>query len=52
LIRLDAEQIARLDEANDVFLGYSPERLCSEGIRAMLTGNRWKHIDRGDRVVW
>jgi aryl-alcohol dehydrogenase-like predicted oxidoreductase len=45
-IRLDAEQIARLDKASAIPLGYPQERLRSEGVRAMLTGNRWNQIDR------
>jgi diketogulonate reductase-like aldo/keto reductase len=45
LIRLDAEQIARLDKASAILLGYPQERLRSEGVRAMLTGNRWNQID-------
>jgi aryl-alcohol dehydrogenase-like predicted oxidoreductase len=51
LIRLDAEQIARLDKASAIPLGYPQERLGSEGVRAMLTGDRWTQIDRPARVV-
>jgi aryl-alcohol dehydrogenase-like predicted oxidoreductase len=51
LIRLEAEQVARLDQASAISLGYPQERLSSEGVRAMLTGNRWNQIDRPLRVV-
>jgi aryl-alcohol dehydrogenase-like predicted oxidoreductase len=51
LIRLDAEQMARLDKVSAVSLGYPQERLRSEGVRAMLTGNRWNQIDRPGRVI-
>ena len=51
LIRLGDEQIARLDKASAISLGYPQERLSSEGVRAMLTGNRWNQIDRPLHVV-
>jgi len=51
LIQLDTEQIARLDKASAIPLGYPQERLRSEGVRAMLTGNRWDQIDRPVRIV-
>ena len=51
LIRLDDEQIARLDKASAIPLGYPQGRLSSEGVRAMLTGNRWDQIDRPVHVV-
>jgi aryl-alcohol dehydrogenase-like predicted oxidoreductase len=51
LIRLDAEQIARLDKVSAVPAGYPHEVLGSEGVRAMLTGNRWNQIDLPIRSV-
>ena len=51
LIRLDAEQIARLDKVSAVPAGYPHEALGSEGVRAMLTGNRWNQIDLPIRSV-
>jgi aryl-alcohol dehydrogenase-like predicted oxidoreductase len=51
LLRLDAEQIARLDKASAISLGYPQERLRTEGVRAMLTGDRWNQIDSPLRIV-
>ena len=44
-IRLNAEQIARLDAASAVPAGYPHELLGSQDVRAISTGNRWDQID-------
>jgi len=44
-VRLSGDQIQRLDKVSAVPAGYPHELLASEGIRAMLTGNRWSQID-------
>ncbi len=50
-VRLDAEQIARLDAASAVPAGYPHELLGSQAVRAMSTGNRWDQIDLPVRRV-
>ena len=50
-VRLDADQIARLDAASAVPAGYPHELLGSQAVRAMSTGNRWDQIDRPVRRV-
>ena len=50
-IRLSAEQVARLDAASAVPLGYPHELTASAGVRAGSTGNRWEQIDFPTRVV-
>ncbi len=50
-VRLDAEQIARLDAASAVPAGYPHELLGSQAVRAMSTGDRWDQIDPPPRRV-
>ena len=50
-VRLDAEQMARLDAASAVPAGYPHELLGSQAVRAMSTGNRWDQIDPPVRRV-
>ena len=44
-IRLNDDQLLRLDAASAVPAGYPHELLAADNTRAVITGNRWSQID-------
>lgn len=50
-LKLSDNQLRRLDELTAVSLGYPHELLAAAEQRAIMTGNRWEHIDFPERTV-